>query len=225
MLTAFLDALRQLPEPEFRRVLWRAMALTLAAFVVIVVGFSYLLGGFPLTGFDWLDWILVRLASATLMLALFLVFPSVATLLVSVFLDEIAEAVERRHYADDPPGRPLSPGRALGVSLQFTAALILTNVLALPLYLIPGINLFVFYGLNGYLLSREYFELVALRHLDVASARRLRRAHRGRLLIAGVVIAFMLTVPIVNIVAPIVATAFMAHIFKALEAGSRPGVV
>ena len=43
-------------------------------------------------------------------------------------------------------------------------------VISLLLIWLPPINLFIFYGLNGYLLSREYFELVALRHLDATSA-------------------------------------------------------
>ena len=95
------------------------------------------------------------------------------------------------------------------------------NLLALPLYLlllfVPPFNLFVFYLLNGYLLGREYFELVAARRLDTAGVRRLRRAYRGRLLLAGAVIAFLLTVPIVNLVTPIIATGFMLHVFEGLR--------
>ncbi len=81
----------------------------------------------------------------------------------------------------------------------------------------PPLNLFVFYGLNGYLLGREYFELVAARRFDMAGVRRLRRAYRGRLLLAGAVIAFLLTVPIVNLVTPVVATGFMLHVFERLR--------
>ena len=36
----------------------------------------------------------------------------------------------------------------------------------LPLYLVPVLNVIVFYGINAYLLGREYFEMVALRRLD-----------------------------------------------------------
>lgn len=219
MLSALLKAVRQLPERELRAVLWRALLITLAGFAAILGGFYLLVGGIPLTGFDWIDSVILWLASVVLALVLFLIFPSVATMIVCLFLDDVAGAVERRHYGGDPPGRTLTVGRSLLVALRFSAVLIVVNVLVLPLYLIPGINLFVFYGLNGYLLGREYFDLVALRYLDLASAASLRRAHRGRLVLAGVVIALALTVPVVNIVAPIVATAFMAHIVKDLIAG------
>ena len=68
--------------------------------------------------------------------------------------------------------------------------------------------------MNGYLLSREYFELVALRRIGPVEARALRKAHRGRLFVAGVIITLLLTVPGVNLLAPVVATAAMVHLFE-----------
>jgi uncharacterized protein involved in cysteine biosynthesis len=95
------------------------------------------------------------------------------------------------------------------------------NLLALPLYFVllfvPPFNLFLFYGVNGYLFGREYFELVSLRRLDEPEAKRLRRRYRGRVFLAGALIAIMMTMPIVNLFAPIVATAFMLHTFEALR--------
>ena len=92
--------------------------------------------------------------------------------------------------------------------------------LYLLLFFLPPLYALIFYGVNGYLLGREYFEQVALRRLDPAAARMLRRAHQGQVLLAGVVIAFLLTVPLVNLIAPIVATAFMLHLVTGL---TRPG--
>jgi hypothetical protein len=59
------------------------------------------------------------------------------------------------------------------------------NLLASPIYVLaPGINLFVFPGLNGYLFGREYFEVVALRRLDAETARALRHRFDGRVFAA-----------------------------------------
>src|SRR3546814_2292255 len=84
------------------------------------------------------------------------------------------------------------------------------NLLALPLYLLllflPPLNIVLFYMLNGYLISREYYELVALRRMTPDASRRLRRAHRGRLMTAGFVLVFVMTIPIVNLVTPLLAT-------------------
>ena len=116
--------------------------------------------------------------------------------------------------------------------LAFIAISLALNILALPLYLLllflPPFNLFVFYLLNGYLLGREYFEIVAVRRLDMATAKLLRRTYRGRVFMTGVVIALLLTVPLVNLITPIVATAFMLHVFEGLrrrETAPATGVV
>jgi uncharacterized protein involved in cysteine biosynthesis len=68
--------------------------------------------------------------------------------------------------------------------------------------------------LNGYLLSREYFELVALRRFDRTEARRMWRKSRVRFMVAGLLIAALLSVPFVNLIAPVMGTAFMVHVFE-----------
>ena len=55
-----------------------------------------------------------------------------------------------------------------------------------------------------------------LRRLAPRPARRLRRAHRGRVLLAGIVVVFIMTIPVVNLIAPVLATAFMVHVFQNL---------
>jgi uncharacterized protein involved in cysteine biosynthesis len=87
---------------------------------------------------------------------------------------------------------------------------------------IPPLNLVLFYLLNGYLLGREYFEMVAVRRLDLPATKRLRRAFRGRVIMAGAVITFLLTIPLVNLITPIIATAFMLHIFEDLRRRAAP---
>jgi CysZ protein len=43
-----------------------------------------------------------------------------------------------------------------------------------------------------------------------------RSRHAGRIFLGGVVIAGLFALPFVNLVAPVVATIFMLHIFEAL---------
>lgn len=216
-LKAALKALRQLPDPGFRRVLLRALLLTLG----LLAGFGLLawwgLSALAAIDMGWLDLVVeLLLALGLLVGAVFLIFP-VAALLIGLFLDEVAQRVEARHYPGDPPGRELSWGRSLTTALRFMLVVIGVNLLLLPLYfLLPGVNVVVFYLVNGYLLGREYFELVAYRHLPAAAVHRLRRRSRGRLLLAGLIVAIPLSVPIVNLLVPLFATAFMVHVFKAL---------
>jgi uncharacterized protein involved in cysteine biosynthesis len=98
---------------------------------------------------------------------------------------------------------------------------IICNIIVLPLYFIPVINLFVYYLLNGYLISREYFQMVAIRHHEMEEVTRLRKTNASELYLMGIVIAFALTIPILNLIAPIIATAAMVHLYKK-RVGSVP---
>jgi CysZ protein len=93
---------------------------------------------------------------------------------------------------------------------------LLVNIVALFLLLIPGVNLVAFYIGNGYLLGREYFELAAMRHVAPADARRLRKANRLTVFLSGLVIAGLASVPILNLVTPLFATGFMVRVYKDL---------
>ena len=68
-------------------------------------------------------------------------------------------APEARHYPEAAGGRgpagPEDPG-----GLRLGVAAVALNLLALPLYLVPGLNIPVYLLLNGYLLGREYVEMV-----------------------------------------------------------------
>ena len=222
MLAPYLKAFGQLPDPTFRGVLIKSLALTVALYAVLLWLAFYVVA--PLISFDssWLKWLAEAGALVAFLVGGFLLFPFVATLFVSLFLDEIVEAVESRHYPDDPPGQSPATSTSFLLSLRFTLVALLLNLLVLPVYLLglvfPPLNIVVFYGLNGYLLGREYFELVSLRHLAPEAMRRLRRAEWRRLLVMGVIAAFLLTVPLVNLVAPLLATAAMVHCFKDLQA-------
>lgn len=222
MISAFRRAVVQLPEPAFRGVLVKSIALTVALYLVLLwAAFTFVA---PLIKFEssWLEWLAEAGGVVVFLVAAFLFFPAIATLIGSLFLDQVAAAVEARHYPADPVGTNPPAMEAFKLSLRFTILTLALNLLALPIYLIgfllPPLNIVVFYALNGYLLSREYFELVSSRHLPPAAMHRLRRAGSGRLWLAGAVIAFLLTVPLVNFVAPLLATAAMVHIFKSLQA-------
>jgi CysZ protein len=245
LIVALGRAFRQLSDPRFQRVLWRSLLISALTFVAtwVAAWFGVRWGADALI--DWVQgpdggfWteVLTYAAEATglvaILVASFLLFPAVVATVMSFLLDEVAEAVEDRHYPGLPPARDQPWGEIAADGARFAGITIVLNVLLLPLYLVllfvPPLNVFVFYGINGYLLSREYFEQVAVRRLDSGTARKVRKAHRGALLLAGMVIALLLTVPVVNILMPIVATGFMVHLFEryrrrdVADAGSAAG--
>lgn len=231
MIAALSKAFAQLTDPAFRSVMLRTLAFSIAAFCAVWFCAWWGLTWAESALADWLaseswwagivGWLFSALSVAAILVASFLLFPAVTAIILSFLLDDIAEAVERRHYPALPQARQPPLFETLRGALGFAGVAILLNLIALPLYLVltflPPANLFVFYMLNGYLLGREYFELVAVRRLELPLSKALRRRFRVRVFVAGVAIAFLLSVPVVNLIAPIVATGFMVHIFEALR--------
>jgi uncharacterized protein involved in cysteine biosynthesis len=223
MVRALLLGLRQLADPAIFRLLLRCVLLTLATLIALIAAVAALLFGLDLTGLAWLDPILATAGAALVLVLAWLLFPIVVALILGLFAEDVIEVVERRHY----PGLPAAPGMSLAAQTyggaRFVLVALLLNLVALPFYLVPGANLPIYLGLNGYLLGREYFELVAGQRLPLADVARLRRRHRGRLWLAGVAIAGMLVVPVFNLVAPVVAIAFMVHLAAPLALRGRGG--
>lgn len=213
MIRALALALEQLSDPAIQRLVVRCVLLALGTFAGLVLLIGLGLAALDVTGIIWIDAALGFAGSGVTVLLAWLLFPATVILIVNLFAEQVADAVEVRHY----PGLPAAPGAPFVASLRSSARLaavgILLNLLALPLYLLPGPNVLIYLALNGYLLGREYFETVAHRRLGMRVVVAARRQVRLRVWLAGVVIAMMLAIPVFNLIAPVLATAFMTHLF------------
>jgi CysZ protein len=215
MLAAAGQAFQELFTPPFRAVLIKCVGFTVGLLVLLIVGIEW---GFS-TFVSWPDWIekaIQWLGGLALVVGSIFLIPPVTSLIAGLYLDDIAAEVEGKNFPADPPGRELPALQAVGLALKFFIVVLLVNLLALFLLLVPGVNLIAFYLGNGYLLGREYFELAAMRHLAPADARKLRKANRLTVFLCGLVIAGLASVPILNFVTPLFATAFMVRIYKGL---------
>ncbi|APX90403.1 hypothetical protein BV394_12235 [Brevirhabdus pacifica] len=226
IFTAFARALAQLGDRPFRRTLLLGLGLTLAllagATVLFVGGIEWLTpDSFTLPWIGEITWIdnIASVAGVLLMLALsvFLMVP-VAAAFTGLFLDDVADAVEARHYPELEPARRIGMLEGLRDALSFLGVLIAVNLVALVIYLLlaPAAP-FVFWAVNGFLLGREYYQMVAIRRLGREGARRARRRHTGTIWLAGALMAVPLTVPVVNLLVPILGAASFTHLFHMLE--------
>lgn len=232
LLADLRRALGQLGDPRLRRVLWRAVLAVLAAYVAIFAALGWVLGALlPETmtlpwlgevGFldDLLSWGGIGLA---LVGSVFLM-PAATAAAAGFFLDDVAAAVEARHYPALPPAR--TPGLAAQArdAARFLGLMLLVNLAALSLALFAGpLAPLVFWAATGFLLGREYFALVAARRLAPEAAERLRRANAGRIWLAGAAMAAPLSLPLVNLVVPILGVAVFTHQFHRMagDAGFR----
>ena len=227
---SFIAAMGQILDPRFRRVLIRGVGLSLALLVAVYAGLLALIGLFvpdsvtlpvigTVSGFDTL----LTFGSALLMLGLsvFLMMP-VAAAFTSLFLDDVAQAVEDLHYPGLPPPRPVGWSSAAAEAVRFMGLLIAVNLGALVLYAFAGpLVPVVFWAVNGYLLGREYFALVADRRVPPAEARALRRRHGLTIWAAGTLMAAPLSVPVLNLAVPVMGVATFTHLFHRLAATGR----
>ncbi len=217
MISALVKSFRQLTDPRLNWVVLVSLAGAIAAFAGLWYGLSWLIESSGFLQDSWFDFLTGWLSgAATFLLAIFL-FPAVVTLIAGALLDYVVAAVEARHYPELPPPRAMPITEIVFYVVKFTLLVLGLNLLALPLYLVPGLNLVVFWILNGYLLGREYFEIVALRRLGQQEARSLRRAHGGRVFLAGLVVAVLMTLPVLNLLMPVVGAAFLTHVFHGLS--------
>ena len=221
----FSKALGQIGDPAFRGVIFKGVGLSVVLLFVVyaIVGTvaSWLTPDtvtLPFIGeVTWVD-SLISGASVLLMMALsvFLMVP-VASAFTSIFLDEVADAVEHKHYP--ALSEPLRVSLADGFrdSVSFMGVLIGANLLALVLYLIfvPFAPL-IFWALNGFLLGREYFQLVAMRRIGRVAAKQAFRANMGQIWLAGGLMAVPLTIPLANLIVPVLGAATFTHLYHRL---------
>ncbi len=218
MLVDLLKAFGHLGDARVARVLAKAVAATLVllgGLVALVAGLTHWLVA---TGIGWLDPLLPWVSGAGALIVAVLLTPLAAMAVLGLFVDEVADAVEARAYPAWPPARSLGLVEGAWMGLRLLALAAVLNLLALPFYLLlPAINLVLYVLLNGYLLGREYFLTVAVRRTPRPAVPLLYRQHRGRLTLAGMALALVALVPILNLTVPVVGTAFMVHRYAKLQ--------
>ena len=161
----------------------------------------------------------LALSGAVIVLAVALslaLWPLVAMVVSGLFADVAADRLEAAQLPEAARGQAPSPLVGLAAGLRFAAVSLPLNLLALPLYFIPVLNLVVAVALNGFLLSRENFILANLRHESFAGALVLLRQHRGTVLLAALPAAVVSLVPVVNAVVPLWTLATMVRLRQQL---------
>jgi CysZ protein len=218
MIDAARLALADIFSPPFRAVMLKSLGLTIGLLIIVWLGLQALLGWLvDIESYPWIETVLSIVAGLGLVVGLAFLVAPVSSLFAGLFTDEIAGLVERQHYPQDPPGTDVPVLASIRDTIVFTGVVILVNIVALLLLLVPGVNLIAFFVGNGYLLGREFFEAAARRFHDRARARALREANAGRVFLGGLVIALFLAIPLLNLFTPLFATAFMVHVHKQAE--------
>ena len=127
MLDAAVKALSQILSPPMRSILWRSIGLALVLITVLAFGLQRLLSWFAEYGEGWaegllgpgfhtplnvLAWIVSIAAGLGVVLGGIFLMPAITSLIASVFVDDVADHVEREHYPAERPGDALPLGIA-----------------------------------------------------------------------------------------------------------------
>lgn len=232
MISALTKALGQMGDPKLQKVFWKGVIGAIVAFILLYTVLWALLSQVVWTElpfyigdlFAWMgeyfDVFSGVFFGGTILISTYFLFPAVMIAVVGIFLDDVCAAVEGKHYPNLGEPRKVTIMDSLWNALKFVGIVVLVNIIALPFYVltfwIAGLGLVLYYVINGYLIGREFYELVAFRRMAPRDASKLRRAHRGQIMLAGAAVAFAMTIPILNILTPIIAAAMMVHIFMRL---------
>lgn len=225
MFEAAIQAFGETFSPPLRKILLKSLGLALLLLVVLGTVLQSIVTHLVTLPYPF-DTALAIVAALGLIAGAVYLVPPITSLVASLFFDDIADQVERRNFPNDTPGKALPIATSMMLSIRFFGLVLLVNLLALLLLIVPGVNLIAFFVANAYLLGREYFELAAMRFRPIAEARALRKQNAVRVFLYGMVIACIVFVPILNLITPVFATAFMVRMHKRLttERGPRPAV-
>ena len=209
-------AIKSLTAPGMLTLLFFSVIVTilvLIGFVALITVLSGFVSGW--LGFSQLGFISRIFGFFSASFIAWILFPGIMPIIVNFYDEKIARTIEIAHYPEAKPeeNNPLIP--ELLHDLKFSLKAILLNILLLPLYFVPMLNLLVFYWLNGFLLGREFFVMVARRYMSVKEAEDLRRKKATVILLGGVMLMVCATIPILNLIAPFWGIALMTHLFHA----------
>lgn len=221
MFRAFFLSLSDLTDPAILRVFAKTIALTLVIFVAAGAGMWFATRWLVIDQLGW-DESSGNLAAISGFLAMLLfgwvLFRAIAVAVIWLFGDEIVVAVERRHYPDALAGALHVPmTRAVALGLRSAGRALLVNVLLAPVYVVLLVTGFgtplLFYAANGWLLGADLGEMVAARHMTGGEMKAWTRDTRWTRWDLGVVVAAMMSVPVVNLIAPVLGAAMATHWF------------
>jgi len=227
MIRAFELAARQLGDPWLRGIIWWSLLLSLVLQVGIAWLGWWLLKSFATFDMKWINEIIVWASGAGVIVLALMLFPASFGLVISIFLEQIADIVEAEHYPQLGKARGIPIWTGIWTGVVFLLAVLAINLVMLPFYVlalfIAGLGAVLFYAVNGWLTGRVYYEQVALRRLSPAEVKVWRRANAGVLWLTGIVIVFLGTIPILNLMVPVLGVAAMVHVAQTLKPPIPPG--
>ncbi|MFK7903196.1 MAG: sulfate transporter family protein [Nitratireductor sp.] len=207
-------------QPNFRSILLKSIGLTLLLFFGLWFAvenvFSTIISP-SLVGWPWVATILVWLLGTGVIIGGGFLLAPVSAIFAGLFLDDVAEHLEKEHYPEDEIGQPVPLNNSIWLAIKFTGLVLFANIVTLLMVPFLGIGFGIFFLVNGYLLGREYFTFAAMRYRSEADAKKVRQLNSTAVFLGGIVIAGFMAIPIINLATPVFAAALMVHLHKEIS--------
>lgn len=220
MIQAFTLTLGQIRDPKIVKPLLFATLLTIGSiFIFILLGaaviewtndkFSFLL--FDLFGKKggWFRIISHFLGAFLLLIVSYFFFASIHSAFLGIFIDDIFDALVIRHHPLVEFGPRMKMGASIFFSIRFIFLSLLLNLLALPFFvlgwIIPPIGIALQVFLNGYLLGKEYGQLLEFRLPPELQGK------KQNYLLNGMISSLFWMIPLVNLLAPVLLAGSILH--------------
>ena len=104
MLAAAGQAFEELFTPPFRGVMMKCVGFTLALLIGLIIAVEWSFAHLVVWP-DWIETTIQWLGGLALVAASIFLIPPVTSLVAGLYLDDIADKVERKNFPSDPPGR------------------------------------------------------------------------------------------------------------------------
>jgi len=214
MIQSLLKGISQLRDRSTKTVFLISVGFSVFTYIVLYGFINLALNHTVIFQVEWIESFADYLGHFAAIILAWLFFPATVSAMISLFLEKIASAVEAKHYPDLPPISNQPFFSSLLISGKFLILIVALNIGLLFFFFTGPIYIVLYYLINGYLISREFFELITLRRLRADEVRELRKTFKYRLIFIGIIFVFLMKVPIVNFVVPIIITATMVHLVE-----------
>lgn len=213
LIKSFFKSLASLKSKDLFKIILKSILITFLTLLGMLLIIIFSLDNSQFSQNNYLEGTFDILGKAGSIFLVWFAFPLILPLVVSIFVEKVAKIIEKKEYPDLKPIEKRNLNEDIVNDFKFIAKALFLNLIFIPLYLIPLINIFAYYLLNSYLLGKEFFFIASRRYVDYEILQNIYKKNRFKIISMGLIIAFATTFPIINLIAPIFAIVFAMHLF------------
>ena len=214
MLGAIFKSLVHIWIWPIQRYVWLSFCGSVAFFASFLYVGNILISKFVIFSNSWLETITSVLGFASIALITWFLFPVIMSVIIGFFLENIVGSVETQFYPSQQEPEKVVNKLSMYANLKFLGLILVLNIAILPTIFIFPFYIGLYYAINGFAFGFEVFNMVASRKIPTHELQLLRKLKRGSIVLIGLIIAMMQTVPVINIFAPMIGVVAMVHLFN-----------